>query len=139
PLDVGTVNERIEGLNEELSVQDHTRGERRAERSYEVMRTALREGALFTISTTLWTYDSMVMESLTVPRDASRANSVHFTATFKHITKVSSVEVSAPQTRMNKGREPTREANSSTTEKAQQRLTLSLVKDSILNVFGGGG
>lgn len=109
--------------------KDNPLGTRRAEKSFDILRAALKNGAEFTIVTTLQEYESMVLESLSVPRDAGRANSVEFTATFQKIIKVSAVEVSAPLVLKDKGSKPPEPADDATTEAAQSKSALQLIAD----------
>lgn len=60
----------------------------RAEGLYEQLRLLQESATLLTVLTTLRTYESMVIESLGVPRSAKEAGAVHLNITLKQIRLV---------------------------------------------------
>lgn len=95
--------------------------------AWEVLK-ALQAGAeLITVVTTLETYEDMVIEKLSVPRDAARGNSLHVTIELRELRQVSSETVAAPTETKDLGRVTTKPAPAP----AAQESTF------LLNAFGG--
>jgi len=68
----------------------------RAAVSYAQLKDLRDTGALLTVQTSLRQYDSMVLQSLTIPRDARTANAIRFTASFKTVRVVQNKFTQAP-------------------------------------------
>lgn len=62
----------------------------RGAQAYKTLKTIKDSGSIITISTSLRTYENMVMTSLSVPRVADNGNGLRFTASFKQIRVVNS-------------------------------------------------
>ena len=70
---------------------------RRSVSNYQVLEDAADQGLILTIHTSLKTYDKMVIESISVPRDSKNSNALYFTATFKEIVVATTKVVSIPE------------------------------------------
>lgn len=71
--------------------------------AYEELLAIKNEGRLFTIETTLRTYDDMVMLTLEVNRNSQRGNGLYFTATAKQLIVVSTETVEIPEPKVQRG------------------------------------
>lgn len=67
----------------------------RVRRAFGDLGDAIATGALFSITTTLAHYDNYACESFEATRNADKGNALHFTAGFKQIRFVNTVEVAA--------------------------------------------
>ena len=111
---------------------------RRAENSYLLMDDALHVGAVFTIVTSLKQYDSLVMVSLSAPRDVGRANVVEFSATFEQVSIVGALEVAAELTFTTKGDKPPPGASDGEVEAVESKSLLQSAKDLASSYKSGG-
>lgn len=66
--------------------------------AYQQLLAFKTDGQLLTVTTTLRTYTSMVITSLSVPRDAKTGKALHFTCTFEQIITVSNQTVAISTT-----------------------------------------
>jgi hypothetical protein len=71
---------------------------------YQELIRAKDAGDLLTVKTKLATYDDMVIESISVTRDAGTGDALPFTATLKQIRVVATVSVDRPVERVKKPR-----------------------------------
>lgn len=100
--------------------------EGRADSAYDALRKIKSERQPVTVVTSLRQYENMVMTSLSVPRDAERGDSLHFTAAFKQIRTVASetvrVELPRAQKKLSGGKKTTTAASEATTKKVRESL-----------------
>lgn len=78
----------------------------RASVTYEQLKVLRDTSALLTVQTTLRQYDSVVLQSLTAPRDSGTFNALRFTASFKTIRVVQNKFTKAPARKNTPGGSP---------------------------------
>lgn len=97
-------------------------------------------GTLFTVTTSLDTYEDMAISAFTVPVDAASGNALNFTMSFEQITIVSTETVdplpSQKQKKKHRGAKPTKEPEP--TKKEQLRSTIQSLRGSTATGPGAG-
>lgn len=96
-------------------------GGKRDVEAWDKLNALLESEQLLTIITTLKTYENMVLQSISAPRDAARGESLHFTAMLEQVQLVElqtgpapvSTQPSGSQDKTKLGNKPTPEANGS--------------------------
>lgn len=97
--------------------------------AYDTLSLLMEESTLVTVRTELEIYQSMVLTTLTVPRDASSGDALRFTAKFRKLLFAESLRVTVqiPKSKVDKGLQPTTPA-SPETQKRGESLIIGLGK-----------
>lgn len=72
----------------------------RAKNAFAQLEEAWQAGTLFTIYTSLKTYENLVIANLSAPRDCRTGEALRFSATFRQIRVVSTQRVQVPKTKV---------------------------------------
>ena len=97
------------------------------EDTWALLRSAISNGVLFDITTTLEDYSNMAMTSLDAIRTVRNSSALEFTATFEQVTLVDAVEV-VTAIQVNTKRRGTPAANAEETEKATTRDLITAIQ-----------
>ncbi len=102
---------------------------RRAELAYEALRALKDARAVVGVRTTLRTYRSMAIVSLSVTRNSGTGEALSIALSLREIRTATSATVQAPQPRdargsskVSKGKQPTEDASAATTERSESIL-----------------
>lgn len=103
--------------------------------AWETLLRLGESGELYTIVTSLWTYENMAIQSISVPRNAGLGNVLEFTIELQEVFFAESQEVEAPEElkKKPKGKKPTEEATS-----AEQAKSLSVLQKGLKFLSGLG-
>lgn len=93
--------------------------------AYSTLNRLMDLATLVTVSTSLETYDSMVLVGLAVPRDATTGDALRFSATFRRIVFADSQRVTirlpTPGARVNRGKQATTPTSAETQRKGKAK------------------
>lgn len=104
-----------------------------AEAAYAKLRELRESGKLISVVTQIRTYPSMIMTSLTIPRDGKTGDALRFTAVFRRI-----VVVKNKSTKKVVSREPKAQSKSKAGKQTAKPANESQRKKSILKQFDDG-
>lgn len=91
--------------------------------AYAALNRLMDLATLVTVSTSLETYESMVLVTLSVPRDATTGDALRFSATFRRVVFADSQRVTirlpTPGARVNRGKQATTPTSAETQRKGK--------------------
>lgn len=102
---------------------------------YGALVNAALQGALFTVTTTLATYENMAIINFAVPRDVEHSNAMQFTIDLQQIRIVSTQTVQALPGKVQPQHRGSKPAQQLDATKDQQKI--STLKSIVNSVFGG--
>lgn len=112
--------------------------------AYAALNRLMDDSTIVTVTTTLETYASMMLVSLSVPRDPTTGDALRFSATFRRITFADSQRVTIelpPDARVNRGKQATTETKAEVAAKASAKVKAqrerSLLKSFSATLTGG--
>jgi hypothetical protein len=116
-----------------------------AEAAYTSLRDVRDSGRLITITTSLRTYENMVMTSLVVPRNKDVGDALRFTAQFKRVRVVSNKlaaakKSSSPAKTVKNGKQAPKGTDAATQKKSlayQAKEALPKIADAVRGMMGG--